>query len=68
MQAGLFYGYAELVEGLVRRIREDLAVEAPVLATGGLAPVFESELPCLHEIVPHLTLEGLRLIWEKNTK
>jgi type III pantothenate kinase len=68
VQAGLFYGYVGLVEGLVRRLREEIGAEAPVVATGGLAPVFRDELPFLTAVDPHLTLEGLRLIWEKNRK
>jgi type III pantothenate kinase len=68
LQAGLFYGYVGLVEGLVRRIRAELGVEAPVVATGGLATIFESELDWLVAVDPQLTLEGLRLLWEKNRR
>jgi type III pantothenate kinase len=66
VQAGLFHGYVSLIEGLVSRIRSELACEAPVVATGGLAPVFENELPFLVATDPNLTLEGLRRIWERN--
>jgi type III pantothenate kinase len=66
VQAGLFLGYIALVEGVVKRIRAELALEAPVIATGGLAPVFHTELSMLAGVEPDLTLEGLRLIWEKN--
>jgi type III pantothenate kinase len=66
MQAGLFYGYASLVEGVVQRIREELGTPAPVVATGGLARVFEEQLGFLEAVDPGLTLEGLRLIWGKN--
>lgn len=66
IQSGLFHGYASLVEGLVRRVMDELGHEAPVVATGGLAPIFESEMPFLTASDPGLTLEGLRLIWEKN--
>lgn len=66
IQSGLFHGYASLVEGLVRRVRDDLGHEAPVVATGGLAPIFEPEMPFLTASDTGLTLEGLRLIWEKN--
>ncbi len=68
VRAGLFHGYAGLVEGLVRRIRDELGSEAPVVATGGLATVFESELRFLSAVDPRLTLEGLRLIWDKNRR
>jgi len=68
MQSGLFHGYVALVEGMVRRIRAELGVDAPVVATGGLAPVFEPELGFLEAVNPQLTLEGLWLLWEKNRK
>lgn len=65
VQAGLFHGYVALVEGLVRRVRAELGVDAPVVATGGLAATFAAELS-LDAVDPGLTLEGLRLVWEKN--
>jgi len=68
VQAGLFHGYVSLVEGVVRRLRAELGVEAPVVATGGLAPVFHDELSFLTAVDPHLTLTGLRLIWDKNRR
>jgi type III pantothenate kinase len=68
VQSGLFHGYVSLVEGVVRRLRAELGVEAPVVATGGLAPVFQGELPFLTAVDPHLTLLGLRLIWDKNRR
>ena len=66
IQAGLFHGYVALVEGLVRRLRSELGVDAPVVATGGLAPVFHDDLDFLTAVDSGLTLVGLRLIWEKN--
>ncbi len=66
MQSGLFYGYAGLVEGIVRRIRAEQGEELKVIATGGLARAFEDELPFVDAFDPHLTLHGLRLIFEKN--
>ncbi|MBZ5640719.1 MAG: type III pantothenate kinase [Acidobacteriia bacterium] len=68
VQSGLFHGYAALVEGLVRRVRAELGIEAKVVATGGLARVFEGEMPFLDAVDPGLTLEGLRMIWEKNRR
>ena len=68
VQAGLFHGYVALVEGVVKKLRLELGVEAPVVATGGLATVFEDELTFLTAVDPHLTLLGLRLIWDKNRR
>jgi type III pantothenate kinase len=67
-QAGLFFGYAGLVEGLVRRIRAELGIEAPVVATGGLSSTLASELTFLSAVDPNLTLDGLRLLWHKNRR
>ncbi len=68
IQSGLFHGYLALVEGLVVRLRSELGAEAPVIATGGLARVFGQDLACLSGVDTNLTLEGLRLIWEKNRR
>ena len=66
VQSGLFHGYVALIEGLVARVRAELGAQAPVVATGGLAAIFGAELPFLSEVDPRLTLEGLRMVWEKN--
>ncbi len=68
MQSGLFYGYLSLVDGVVRRIRAEMpgGEEARVLATGGLAESLAEESQCIDEVVPNLTLEGLRLIHQRN--
>jgi type III pantothenate kinase len=66
MQSGLFYGYVEMVDGLVRRIRGELAggATAVVLATGGLAEVISGESAAIQHVDPDLTLDGLRRIWK----
>ena len=68
MQSGLFYGYVDMVEGLVHRIRSELdgGAAAVVLATGGLAAVIAAECPAIEHVEPNLTLDGLRLIWQRN--
>jgi type III pantothenate kinase len=68
MQSGLFFGYVEMVDGLVRRIRQEIpgGEKAVVIATGGLADVLSSETNTIHHVDPDLTLDGLRLIWERN--
>jgi type III pantothenate kinase len=68
LQAGLFLGYASLVEGLVARIREELGEPAKVIATGGLAASFAPAVGCFDAVDPGLTLEGLRRIWERNQR
>lgn len=68
MQSGLFFGYVEMVDGLIRRIRAELSggERAAVIATGGLAAVISEESRGLQTIDPNLTLDGLRLIWHEN--
>ncbi len=67
MQSGLFYGYVGLVDGVVRRIVDEIRDPAPrVLATGGLASVIGRGSETIDEVVPDLTLEGLRLIYALN--
>jgi type III pantothenate kinase len=68
LQAGLYLGYLGLVEGLLARIRAELGHEAPVVATGGLATVLKDELARFAVVDPRLTLDGLRLLWEKNQR
>jgi type III pantothenate kinase len=68
MQSGLFFGYVEMVDGLIRRIRGELADgnRATVIGTGGLVEVICEESRAIQEIEPDLTLDGLRLIWQRN--
>lgn len=66
MQAGIIYGYAGLVDGIVERMKKELSTQARVVATGGLAELVSSETKSIQEIKPHLTLEGLRLLYEIN--
>jgi type III pantothenate kinase len=66
LASGLYYGYADLVAGLIRRLKAELGGKPVVLATGGLAELWAPLIPGLKAVVPHLTLEGLRLIWSRN--
>ncbi len=66
LQAGLVLGYAELVKGLVGRIKKELGGEAHVIATGGLASIISKETGIFDGINPDLTLIGLRQIYEMN--
>ncbi len=64
VQAGIFYGEIDRVDGLVRRIFNQLGYEAPVIATGGLAQRIAPTSQTITYIDEELTLEGLRLIFE----
>ncbi|MCK4261763.1 type III pantothenate kinase [bacterium] len=68
MQSGLIYGFAELVDGIVRRMKKELAKGAKVIATGGWASLVAGESKTIDEVNTFLTLEGLRIIREKNRK
>ncbi|MEE9219118.1 MAG: type III pantothenate kinase [Acidobacteriota bacterium] len=68
LQAGLFYGYRSLVEGMVHRMRREMDSDTKVIATGGLCEIVASELECVDIVDPLLTLEGLRLIFERNSR
>lgn len=65
MQSGLFYGYIGLVEGIIRRMMKELG-KARVIATGGLATVLSPETRLIEKVDPDLTLDGLRIIYERN--
>jgi type III pantothenate kinase len=65
MQSGLYYGYAGLVDGILKRMREELGAGVRVIATGGLAPLIATGSDYIEEIDDTLTLEGLRLVYER---
>jgi type III pantothenate kinase len=67
MQSGLYWGYVGLVEGLVGRIREEFGAAMQVIATGGLAPLFDGATTVIEHVDANLTLWGLRLIYRRNT-
>lgn len=64
MQSGIVYGEADRVDGLVRRIFDQLGYETPVVATGGLASRVAPLTKTITDINPELTLEGLRLVYD----
>jgi type III pantothenate kinase len=66
MEAGLFYGYVGMVEGLIRRIDVELGGRSITVATGGLAAVIAPETDLIQHVDIDLTLQGLRLVWERN--
>jgi type III pantothenate kinase len=66
MQSGLFWGYVDMVEGLVRRIGAELGGNPAVVATGGLATLVAPETRLIEHVDAELTLRGLRIVWERN--
>jgi type III pantothenate kinase len=68
MQSGIYFGYLGLVDGLLARIKREIPGIKRVIATGGLAPLFEKDSEHIDEIDPELTLKGLKLIHDRNRK
>lgn len=66
MQSGIFWGYVGLIEGIVGRIRGEQEAAMKVVATGGLAPLLAEGTHVIETIDPDITLEGLRLLAERN--
>ncbi len=67
MQSGILLGYVSLIEGMLARIKAELAPhQPPVIATGGLAGVIAPHTDVIDDYDPHLTLRGLRWVYERN--
>ena len=66
MQSGVLFGYGSLIDGMIERIRAELGYDFAVLATGGLARTVREVSERIERVEDNLTLEGLRLLYERN--
>jgi type III pantothenate kinase len=67
MQSGIFYGYVSLVDGMVDKIKKEMKGDDPmVIATGGLASLITSGTKSIDKVETHLTLDGLKIIYDRN--
>jgi type III pantothenate kinase len=62
MQSGLFYGYVDLVDGIIARMKKELGESTRVIGTGGQAPFISQETKSIEIVDPNLTLDGLQLV------
>ena len=66
MQSGIYFGYLGLVDGILARMKREVPDLKKVVATGGLATLFEDDSEHIDEIDPDLTLKGLKIIYDRN--
>jgi type III pantothenate kinase len=64
MQIGIYWGYVAMIEGLVARMKKELARPAKVITTGGLATLFDEHTDAFDAIEPDLTIQGLSLLYD----
>ena len=66
IQSGLYYGYIGLVKEILHRIKNEMGTkDIKIIATGGLSYLMVKEMEEIESVIPELTLEGIKIIWEK---
>jgi type III pantothenate kinase len=68
IQSGLYYGYVGLVDGILKRMLEELGSETKIVATGGLAPLIATGSELIQNVDETLTLDGLQLIYQRHSQ
>jgi type III pantothenate kinase len=68
MQIGIYWGYVSLIEGMLRRMKTEIGAPVKVIATGGLAPLFQQHGHLFDRVEPDLTLRGLALLYANRTE
>ena len=66
MQSGILFGYTELIEGMVRRFKDEIGSDAWVVATGGWAGMMRGLTRSFDHVDENLSLQGLRMVYEMN--
>ncbi len=67
MQSGIFWGYIALIDGLIKRIKQEDTRSFTVIGTGGVASLFEGASKQINHYDSHLTIDGLYQIWKRNS-
>jgi type III pantothenate kinase len=67
LQSGLYYGYLGLIDGILEQLLHEMGKDTKVVSTGGLAPLLGTASKYIKVVDDHLTLEGLRIIWARNS-
>ncbi|MCD2323749.1 type III pantothenate kinase [Sphingomonas sp. IC-56] len=68
MHIGIYWGYVAMIEGLVARLKAEVGRPSKVIATGGLAVLFEKHTDVFDAIEPDLTIQGLAMLWQRSTQ
>jgi type III pantothenate kinase len=68
MQAGVFFGFIGLTNEIISRMKEEVEGNPPVIATGGLTVLISRHIPQIDRVDPQLTLDGLRIVFERNLR